>query len=139
MGNIAETGPRQKAGPRRYLAFAGQHLSVALLFSILSVVPGSSIAAEKGDTSMTSEKSCLDNALERSRCIIQTILEDISNTYTHTGGGGISAIKQDATNTFTVSISQEERVDLLTYEVEVGTDGTIKIVNRSTGTKSRRH
>lgn len=139
MGNPIDPGRRPQAGLTRYLALTGKHISAVLLFSVLAVAPGPSIAAEKGNTSMTSDKSCLDNALSRTRCIIETILEDISATYTHVGGGGITAIKQDATNTYTVSISQEERVDLLTYEVEVGADGTIKIVNRSAGTKTPRH
>lgn len=76
------------------------------------------------------------NALERSRCIIEAILKDVSETYDQVGGGGISMIKQEATNSFTVSISQEERIDLITYEVEVSTSGEVTIANRTTGTKT---
>lgn len=83
-----------------------------------------------------SENRCTMNALERSRCIIDAILKDVSETYDQVGGGGISMIKQEATNSFTVSISQEERIDLITYEVEVSTSGEVTIANRTTGTKT---
>lgn len=83
-----------------------------------------------------SENRCTMNALERSRCIIEAILKDVSETYDQVGGGGISMIKQEATNSFTVSISQEERIDLITYEVEVSTSGEVTIANRTTGTKT---
>jgi len=85
---------------------------------------------------MNAQSSSHQSAVGRSRCIIEAILEDIGATYTQVGGGGISAIKQDATNTYTVSISQEERVDQITYEVEIGSDGKVAIVSRKEGTKS---
>ena len=40
-------------------------------------------------------------------------------SYTEIGGGGISQIKLSATNTYVVSISQEERVDQITYEMSI--------------------
>ncbi len=98
-------------------------------------LPG--IAAEKGTKSMGSQENCQSDALARSICIITAILADVKATYTLTGGGGITTIQQDSTDTFTVSISQEERKDLLTYEVEVQSDGTVAIKKRTTGTITR--
>jgi hypothetical protein len=76
-------------------------------------------------------KRCQMNAIERSKCIIEAILADISRTYKQVGGGGISAIKQNSTTSFTVSIAQEERVDLLTYEATVDDKGKVSV--RKTG------
>ena len=86
---------------------------------------------------MSSNIDCTKNPVARSRCIIEAILRDVSETYTLAGGGGISSIKQDATLVFTVSISQEERKDLITYTVEMTDDGEVVIKDRKTGTKSR--
>ena len=82
-------------------------------------------------------KRCQMNAIERSKCIIEAILADISRTYTQVGGGGISAIKQNSTTSFTVSISQEERVDLLTYEATVDAKGKVSVKKTGEDTKSR--
>ena len=96
-------------------------------------------ASDEGVTEMSSQTDCSDNAVARSRCIIEAILEDVGKTYKPTGGGGISMIKQDATNVYTVSISQEERKDLITYTVEVSDGGDVSIVDRATDTVSRGH
>lgn len=85
---------------------------------------------------MTSNQDCTASPVETSRCIIEAILADLSETYKPAGGGGISSIKRDATWVFTVSIAQEERVDLVTYTVEMNGD-KVRITNRETGTKSR--
>lgn len=82
-------------------------------------------------------KRCQMNAIERSRCIIEAILADISRSYGQVGGGGISAIKQNSTTSFTVSISQEERVDLLTYEATVDAKGKVSVKKTGEDTRSR--
>ncbi len=87
---------------------------------------------------MPTHIDCNENAITQSRCIIEAILDDISKTYRNTGGGGISSIKQDATWTYTVSISQEERVDKITYTVELSPEGKVSIAERKTETKSYR-
>lgn len=84
----------------------------------------------------TTGKRCQMNAIERSKCIIEAILADISRTYKDVGGGGISAIKQNSTTSFTVSIAQEERVDLLTYEAEVDGNGKVRVKKTGEGTQS---
>ena len=82
-------------------------------------------------------KRCQMNAIERSKCIIEAILADISRTYTQVGGGGINAIKQNSTTSFTVSIAQEERTDLLTYEATVDAKGKVSVRKIGEDTKSR--
>jgi len=82
-------------------------------------------------------KRCQMNAIERSKCIIEAILADISRTYKDVGGGGISAIKQNSTTSFTVSIAQEERVDLLTYEATIDGKGKVSVARSKSGTESR--
>src|SRR5215813_5660148 len=91
------------------------------------------MAAQKGTGAMTRKSDCGRNALELSRCMIEAILTDLSATYTRVGGGGITEIKMIATNTFTVSISQEERVDRVTYELRLKAGGGVEIVNRREG------
>jgi len=76
------------------------------------------------------------NAIERSKCIIEAILADISRTYTQVGGGGISAIKQNSTTSFTVSIAQEERIDQLTYEATVDGKGKVSVKKTDQATRS---
>ncbi|WP_332694776.1 hypothetical protein [Bosea sp. (in: a-proteobacteria)] len=82
-------------------------------------------------------KRCQMNAIERSKCIIEAILADISRSYKEIGGGGISAIKQNSTTSFTVSIAQEGRVDLLTYEAQVDGKGKVSVSKTGTDTQSR--
>jgi len=85
---------------------------------------------------MPSNIDCTESAIAQSRCIIEAILSDVTETYDFVGGGGISSIKQIATWTYTVSISQEERVDQITYTVEVSPTGEVIIKDRTTGTQS---
>ncbi|NOQ12921.1 MAG: hypothetical protein GQ583_00365 [Methyloprofundus sp.] len=82
---------------------------------------------------------CTKSTVARSLCIIEMILSDIRKTYRPAGGGGISSIKQDATWVYTVSISQEERVDLITYTIEMSSDGKMTIKDRKEGVKSYGH
>lgn len=95
-------------------------------------------ADSRADGVMSAHLSCNSNAITQSRCIIEEILNDVGDTYRSVGGGGISSIKQDATRTYTVSISQEERVDQITYTVDISPEGKVTIINRQTGTKSDR-
>lgn len=109
---------------------------LALVAGACGLAQDQSLASHKGDSTMSSSIDCNENAVARSRCIIEAILRDIGATYEFVGGGGISSIKQDATWTYTVSIAQEERVDEITYTVEVSPEGEVIIKDRKTGTKS---
>ena len=76
------------------------------------------------------------STLEASHNIIMTILDDVLATYSFTGGGGITQINQESTFSYTVHLSQEGHVDLLTYTVSVSDDGIINIVGKTAATKS---
>jgi hypothetical protein len=79
----------------------------------------------------TVSKVCAEPALARTRCLIQIALDDLEATYPHVGGGGITQIRAMATNVYRISISQEERIDHVTYEFEVRRDGTTVILKRT--------
>lgn len=81
-------------------------------------------------------RSCPTEAVARSICILELLLADVRATYRPRGGGGISAIVQKSTLHFQVQISQEQRLDLIDYEVSVAADGLVRITSRKTGTGS---
>ena len=66
--------------------------------------------------------------------MINFIFADINSTYSQTGGGGITEIKETATNVFKVSISQEERIDVLTYHLDVGDECAITLIKKEEST-----
>lgn len=80
---------------------------------------------------MNSKSDCGKSALAKSECMIKMSLKDIKATYKHVGGGGITEIKSIATNTYRISISQEERVDHITYEFELKPGGELRISKRT--------
>ena len=84
---------------------------------------------------MIDSKTVHQTPLGRSLLLIEAILEDVVNTYAHSGGGGITSIKETATNVYAVEISQEERVDVITYEGDVSLDGIVVILKRDEGAK----
>ncbi len=63
--------------------------------------------------------ACKQTNLAQSKNSIDAILNDIMKNYGFVGGGGISEIKQLATNTYKVSLPQEEKIDLFTYELQI--------------------
>jgi len=63
--------------------------------------------------------------------MLRTILDDLQKSYREFGGGGISNIKLSATNTYVVSISQEERIDQITYVMSVDNNCAAKIEKRT--------
>jgi len=83
-----------------------------------------------GKQVMASDSFCQQASLKKSQELIRFILNDMSETYIEVGGGGITAIKLTATNTFVVSVSQEERIDQITYELDVDGNCNIKILKR---------
>ena len=117
---------------RRYVV-AGLVIGIAATWSLS---PGQVFACNKEKTAMPSNIDCSENAITRSRCIIEAILQDISENYGFVGGGGITSIKQDSTWTYTVSIAQEERIDKLTYTVSISSDGQVNIDDRESGVES---
>jgi hypothetical protein len=69
--------------------------------------------------------------------MIRAILDDISKSYTLPGGGGISKIRLDATNVYIVSISQEERIDEITYELDIDQNCKAVILKSTNNTISK--
>lgn len=86
---------------------------VYLIFFITLIAYASAFAI--GKDTMNTESKCKITAVKRSQEMIRTIIDDLTKSYTEVGGGGISQIKQSATDTYIVSISQEERIDQITY------------------------
>ncbi len=68
--------------------------------------------------------------VKKSKVIIEAILSDVDFSYLELEGGGISEIKQIRTNVFVVSISQEERIDQLTYEVAIDNACKVKVLKK---------
>lgn len=79
-------------------------------------------------------KNCKSNSIVKSQSLINFILEDILATYAHSGGGGITSIKQTVTHTYEVSIAQEERMDVLTYELAIDEDCAVTLLKKSEST-----
>ncbi|WP_075186192.1 hypothetical protein [Teredinibacter haidensis] len=84
---------------------------------------------------MTSQKrNCKSNSIIKSQSLIDFVLKDILANYTHSGGGGITSIKETLTNTYEVSIAQEERVDVLTYELAIDERCTATLLKKTGST-----
>lgn len=85
---------------------------------------------------MTPAKRNTSNNLYRNRCMIELILEDLAANYGGVGGGGISSIKAASSTSYVVSLPQEERIDLLTYEFNVKADDTVSVKSKVASTQS---
>ena len=108
--------------------FNKKHYLVIFLWII--ALTNSACAGTIGKQAMVTDSVCQQTPLKKSQELIQFILNDMTETYTQVGGGGITAIKLTATNTFVVSVSQEERIDQITYELEVDGHCNINILKR---------
>lgn len=82
------------------------------------------------------KKTNCDTVLSRSTATINQILVDLNNTYKHVGGGGITSIQQTATDTYLVSVSQEERIDQIHYTVKLDKSCQLRILEKHETTKS---
>lgn len=78
---------------------------------------------------------CGDSELEKSRCMIELILADIKANYKEAGGGGITSIKAGVGMSYSISLPQEERTDVFTYEFQQK-DGAISIKSKKESTES---
>ncbi len=92
--------------------------------------------AQKKDRAMTLSKKCANDNLHRTKCMIELLLEDVAATYKQTGGGGISGIKAISSTSYQISLPQEERVDMFTYEFDVKPDGTVTLKSKKPSTQS---
>ena len=66
--------------------------------------------------------------------MVALLTADIRETYDWPSGGGIASIEQIGSTTYTVSLPQEERTDLFTYEFAV-TAKAVSIKTRTPGTR----
>lgn len=104
--------------------------SAALMLAATLALLGGSPAGLAQTPTPPLAKECQMDALHRSACIFELILDDLKATFPMAGGGGISAIEQDSTTSFTASISQEEGVHHITYEIAIAGDGTVSIASK---------
>lgn len=81
------------------------------------------------------KEGCNMDGLTRSLCVVELLVDDIKTNYDGIGGGGISEIKQLSSSRYSVSILQEERVDVLTYTLAFEGDDSIKIEQRTVSTE----
>jgi hypothetical protein len=91
---------------------------------------------KKVKTPMKSKK-CGAGALNRSKCMIELIFEELSDSYSAaSGGGGVSKIQALSTTSYMISVSQEERVDQFTYEFDLSKPGVVAMIKKTESTKS---
>lgn len=99
--------------------------------------PDRAVADVQQAAATIAAEDCQMNALARSACVFELILEDLKANYPFTDGGGITSIQQNSTTSFTASIAQEERVDKVVYEIEFGSDGSISIAGKEVGADTK--
>ncbi len=104
-------------------------MSITLLLSI-----GCAAQSNASKESKVVDMKCKNSAIEKSNALIQFLLNDIQSTYPHSGGGGISEIKQTQTNVYVVLIAQEERIDQLTYELSIDDSCKVALVKKEEST-----
>jgi hypothetical protein len=85
----------------------------------------------KAKAAMNSKK-CSPGAINRSKCMIELIFEDLSLNYP----AGATKIQAISTNQFVISIAQEERTDQFTYDFDLSKPNLVSIVKKVESTKS---
>jgi hypothetical protein len=78
------------------------------------------------------------SALGKSTAIIHALLVDLNKNYTHTAGGGITEIRQSASDSFVISVAQEERIDQFHYRIKIDDNCRVQIIHKAEATKSFR-
>ncbi len=84
---------------------------------------------------MNKSKKCAPNNLQKTICALELILADITETYSWIGGE-VFEIKALTSTSYKVSISQEERADIFTYEYSAKKDGTVTLLSKTESTRS---
>ncbi len=82
--------------------------------------------------------ACDEGAVSSSKRMIEAVLSDVIKTYPMTGGGGISEIKMMATNTYRITILQEESPHVFTYELKSQANCKIKIMKKTENSSSKK-
>lgn len=109
-----------------------KYITLSLL--LLMVGSASFAKAEKSKP----KSICQKDAIERSKCMIEFLLMDISKEYKGSHfAGGISSIRLLSTDTYRVELPQEERLDLLTYHLGLSPKGAVILIKRESGTEAK--
>lgn len=111
-------------------------LFAGALLAALAIWGTSLARAEKQSAPQHSAEECKMDPVAQSICVYELILEDIRANYPLKGGGGISGIVQTSTTGFTARLEQEGRVDVRSYEIRFGADGSPAIASVTESTES---
>lgn len=84
---------------------------------------------------MKMSKKCEPTNLHQSICMVELILEDVTQNYDGVDGN-IAEIKTLSPYSYQVTIPQDERADIYTYEFEVKKDGTVSMISKTESAKS---
>ncbi len=122
--------------PLLALACASVIMSCTKTESSAASAGNTNTVAKAGQVTMKMSKKCKPDALSRSRCMIDLMLDDVMATYGQPAGGGISSIKAMSSTSYQISLPQEERVDIFTYDFDVKADGTVSIKGKKESTKN---
>ena len=101
--------------------------------SLSCASPQSELVSSASDETKTTS-NCTANSLLKSKTLIDYIFQDIFNTYPHTGGGGVTSIKEISTNTFEIYIAQEEKIDVILYELKIDEDCSVEQLKKNEST-----
>lgn len=80
------------------------------------------------NTSLDARDDCAYQ-LPRSRNMIAAILADLRAAYTMIGGGGISRIGEEGPGKYVVHLPQDEREDLLTYDLTIDSAWKVAVLS----------
>lgn len=89
-----------------------------------------------GGKNMAPAKQLTSGNLYRTRCMIGLILQDLATGHSGVYGGGISSINATSSTSYVVALSQDERIDRLTYEFNVNADGSVSVKSKVASTQS---
>ncbi|WP_431689271.1 hypothetical protein [Hahella sp. NBU794] len=86
-------------------------------------------ASAQDNTASAPRQNC--SAMHKSLGAYTLILEDLKKRYTGVSDGEITNIKATSTWSYVVSIAREERIEKITYKVDLNPDCTIQILERA--------
>ncbi len=84
---------------------------------------------------MNSPTTCAPNTFSQYACMVELMLTDINAEYSWVNGN-VSEIKTLSPMTYQVTIPQDERADIYTYEFEVAKNGGLAIKSKKESTRS---
>jgi hypothetical protein len=126
-------------------AFAGAPVSCSksessTANSAISSNTGASTAVASKTTkadrvAMKMSKKCESTNLHQSICMVELMLEDVTQNYDGVDGN-IAEIKTLSPYSYQVTIPQDERADIYTYEFEVKKDGIVSMISKKESAKS---